>query len=117
MTAREEMLRALNRLAKWRFVFASRMFGSRPDTDEPTKVFKDLVERTLILRAEVTALTALLVEQRMIYEDDFARHVAVEAGHLERLLEQQFPGFRSAEHGMEVYDTGLVVETAKNWPP
>lgn len=50
---------ALNRLAKWRTVFAGWQLGTRARGDPESDAVRDHREATIMLRAEVNALTAL----------------------------------------------------------
>lgn len=113
----QTMMLALNKLAKWRTVFASWFFGTRSDTDQQCKAFKDLVERTLVLRVELTALNRLLIEKGIFAHYEIMEVITDEAAELEKMLEVQFPGFRATQSGIkmdlrEIHARG----TMTGWP-
>lgn len=107
--AADQMFASLNRLCKWRAVLAGRHVGTKPRTDPETQAFRELYDKLLILRAEHTALVALLCEKGLITHDEFASQVVTEAQWLEKQYEQAFPGVRAT-------DTGLVINRrAADW--
>ena len=105
---------ALNRLAKWRSVFAGRWLGTRANTDPECIAVRDVIEKLLILRVEVSALTQLAVARGDFTAAQLQDQIAIECAHLEAGLEKQFPGFRSTDVGMQI-DTAKAVETMKGW--
>lgn len=107
-------LDALNRLAKWRSVFAGRWLGTRSNTDPECIAVRDVIEKLLILRVEVTALTALGIARGDFSREQLQQQIAIECAHLEAGLERQFPGFTSTDIGMDI-DTAKAVETMKGW--
>ena len=111
----EDYARTLNRLAKWRSVFAGRWLGTRASTDPEVIAVRDFAEKYLILRVEVSALVALLGERGLITTEQFQRQIITECDYLQRALERQFPGFEAADDGMNI-DTARAVETTKGWP-
>jgi hypothetical protein len=111
-----EYVAALQRLAKWRAAYAGWQLGTRANTDPEAQAVRDSRELLLILRAEVNALTALLVRAGLFGRDDFLRQIIEECDHLQRLQEQKFPGFTATEHGLTI-DTHRAVETMKGWRP
>lgn len=109
--------RALNRLAKWRALLAGWQLGTRPDTDPETQAIRDTQEARLLLRAEVTALTALLLDKGVITQEEFTEQLAAEAIELDKAYSRRFPGVRSADDGLvfnphEVNRAGWM----KDWP-
>lgn len=107
---------ALNRLAKWRSVFASKWLGTRRADDAQVQSVRDIVERTLILRVEVTALAAILERKGVMTMKEYTDQVVFECGALNRLLEKQFPGFKATDEGITV-DTVEGMKTMAGWPP
>ena len=107
-------LDALNRLAKWRSVFAGRWLGTRASTDPETIAVRDVVEKLLILRADVNALTQLAIARGDFTAGKLQDQIAIECAHLEAGLEKEFPGYRSNETGMTI-DTNVAVETMRGW--
>lgn len=107
--------RSMNRLAKWRSVFAGWQLGTRPLGDPECDAVRDHREATLILRAEVTALTKLLIDAQVFTEGEHAKALADEAELLSKDMERKFPGMRATDEGIQ-YDK-RAVQTMKNWKP
>jgi hypothetical protein len=93
---------ALNRLAKWRTVLAGWQLGTRPQGDPESDAVRDHRELSLLLRAEVAALAALLIAKGIFTVEEFTRQVAAEAELLERALEKRFPGARATDDGITI---------------
>jgi len=108
-------LRSLNRLTKWKAVFSGWQLGTRPIGDPESDAVRDHREISLILRAEVTALSRILVEKHLMTRDDLNRAIGEEAEYLADSLSLRFPGFRATDDGMEM--DGRAVETTKGWNP
>lgn len=64
---------ALERLAKWRVLFAGWQLGTRSKGDPEADAVRDLQEARLMLRTEVTALTGLLLTKGVITEQELIR--------------------------------------------
>lgn len=108
---------ALNKLCKWRSVFAGWQLGTRADTDPECQAVRDQREALLILRTEVNALLKILLMKKLMTEDEWHRESAVEAEWLDRMLEQRFPGFTTDELGVRITDLAKAQETMKGWKP
>lgn len=93
----------LNKLAKWRNVFASWQLGTRLDTDGECRAVKDHRELTILLRAEVSALTGLLIKKGLFTEAQWDTALADEAGMLDRDYEARFPGFSTSQDGVHMH--------------
>ena len=91
---------AINKVAKWRSIFASWQLGTRSNTDPECKAVKDHREATILLRAETSALVALLIEKGAFTLGEFQEQLVEEAAALDKLYEEKFPGMESTEHGM-----------------
>jgi hypothetical protein len=111
MTTRE----ALERLAKWRSVFAGWQLGTRVRDDPESQAVRDHREATLILRAEVSALVRLLIEKKVITLADFDAILKDEALILSDSLAERFPGIKATDQGI-TYDR-RAAETMKGWLP
>jgi len=105
---------ALNRLAKWRTVFAGWQLGTRAKGDPECDAVRDQRELLLLLRAEMNALTTLCLEKRLFTAEDWDAAVAKEADILNESLSQRFPGFRATSVGLEM-DSKVAAETTKGW--
>lgn len=108
--------RVLNRLCKWRSVFAGWQLGTRLDTDAESQAVRDHREVTMLMRAELNALTACLIEAGVITARAFTEQVIVEAEHLDKMFERKFPGMKATDAGIS-YDLPVAAETMKGWRP
>lgn len=108
--------RVLNRVAKWRSVFAGWQLGTRLDTDAESRALRDHREVTILLRIEVNALTKCLIDAGVITARSYTEQVIVEAEHLDEAFARKFPGMKSTDDGIQ-YDLPLAAETMKGWPP
>ena len=73
-------------------------------------------EATILLRAEVNALTALLIEAGTISSRTLTEQLIVECEHLDKQFEDLFPGFSSSDIGMNM-KLPEAAETVKGWRP
>lgn len=99
----QKMLRAANRLAKWRSLLAGWQVGTRPKGDPEADAIRDHREVTLLLRAEVSALTRLLLENTSVTQEQLLKAFTEEYEMLDKDLENRFPGAKSSDEGM-VFD-------------
>lgn len=111
----EKCSQVLNRLAKWRGIFAGWQLGTRSKEDPECQAVRDHREATLLLRAELSAFTALALRKGLFSPDEFHRQLIDEAEALDHELSRRFPGITSSDHGM-VLDS-RAVETMKGWKP
>ena len=109
---------ALEKLTKWRSVFAAWQLGTRSDTDQEAKAVKDHREVTILLRAEVSALVGLLVAKGIFTAEEFQNALKYEAEALSKDYEKRFPGMEATEHGI-AYNLAVIQErgTMEGWPP
>jgi hypothetical protein len=108
--------RVLNRVAKWRNTLAGWQLGTRLDTDGEFLAVRDQREGQMMLRIEVSALTALLIEKGVFTPREFTEQMIVEAEDFEAKLERKFPGFKATDMGMSI-DIAKARETMEGWPP
>lgn len=108
--------RELNRLAKWRTVFAGWQLGTRPKTDPETQAVRDTREAILCLRVEVSALVNLLTVKNVFTVQEYQTVLLREIQHMQTVLEARFPGFKATESGMLI-DVVKAAETTKGWKP
>lgn len=106
--------REMERFTKWRRVFAAWQTGNLSNNGPEAKAIRDHRELTMLLRAETTALAQLLVKKGIFTEDEFAEQVIEEAGHLDKAFEEQFPGFKASEFGLNI-TAPESLETIKKW--
>lgn len=107
---------ALNRLTKWRGVFASWQLGTRLDTDAECQAVRDHREATILLRAEVSTLIMLLVEKKVFSVAEYEAGLLAEARLLDADYQALFPGFKSSDSGL-VLNAAIARDTMAGWPP
>lgn len=107
---------ALNKLAKWRMVFASWQLGTRQKGEPECDAVRDHREATILLRAEVSALVGLLVEKGVFSREDWSEALECEARQLDEDYERRFPGFKTSQFGVDI-DMREAQETMKGWRP
>jgi hypothetical protein len=112
-------LDSLNRLCKWRAVLAGWHLGTRAKDEPGVAAMRDLRELTMILRAEMNAVCALMVKKGVFTEKEHARALEREADLMNTDMERRFPGWRSSNDGMVAYDLDLAQDTANRlgFPP
>lgn len=106
---------AANKLAKWRTVFAGWQLGTRPKGDPECDAVRDHREATILLRAEVSALTRLWIEAHEDGKERFERTLLEECTALDADYERRFPGFRTSLEGIHMDER--AAETMKGWLP
>lgn len=107
---------AMNKLAKWRTVFAGWQLGTRAKDDPECDAVRDHREVTIILRAENNALVNLLIQKKVFTAQEWAEALEKEAIFLDQAYESKFPGFKTSRNGVEM-DVKVAVETTKGWRP
>ena len=107
---------AMEKLAKWRSVFAGWQLGTRAKGDPESDAVRDHRELSIVLRAEMSALVALLLEKKVFTAEEWASALEKEAIQLDADYERRFPGFKTTLHGVEM-DVNKAVETTKGWRP
>jgi hypothetical protein len=106
---------ALNRLAKWRVLLAGWQVGTRVKGDPEGDAIRDHREATLLLRADVSALTSLLIDKGVFTPEDMQRQTAIEADFLSEALSRRFPGVTATDDGLS-FDP-RAAETLKGFKP
>jgi hypothetical protein len=106
---------AMNRLAKWRSVFASWQLGTRTKADPECQAVSEHREATILLRVELSTLEQLLIKKGIITSAEFEAQAIEEAGHLHRAYCLLFPGFEATEDGINI-DTRRAKATMEKWP-
>lgn len=109
---------SLQRLGKWRSVFAGWQLGTRARGDGESEAVRDHREVTMLLRAEVSALTRILLEAKVVDQNTLTRIVGEEAEYLSQAYERTFPGAKAIDDGM-TFDLKVWVETTRRlgFPP
>jgi len=106
---------ALNRLTKWRSVFAGWQLGTRPKGDPECDAVRDHREVTILLRAEVTTIIGLCVKKGLFTTEEFQQALMEEAEQLSKDYESRFPGMKATDIGIQ-YDM-RAAETMRGWKP
>ncbi len=112
---RDRTMRALNILTKWRTLFTGWQLGTRPKGDPEGDAVRDHREATILLRAEVTALTGLLRDKGVFTDDDLLVAFEREANLLSKDYERRFPGVTAHEDGLTIDKRALP--WMKGWKP
>jgi antibiotic biosynthesis monooxygenase (ABM) superfamily enzyme len=94
------------------------MIGTRSADTPGVKAHRDRADAILMLRVEVNALTALLIEKRLFTVDEFMAQIVTEWEHKQRELEAMFPGYRATDIGISI-DPAVAEETNRRmgFPP
>jgi hypothetical protein len=116
MEKNQSLLAALNKLGKWRMVFAGWQLGTRTADDPECKAVRDHREVTILLRAEANALLHLLLEKKVITLAEWEAELERQAALLDQDYQKAFPGFRATDSGISV-NTALAKDTMSGWRP
>lgn len=111
----QRTMAALNVLTKWRTLFTGWQLGTRPKGDPECDAVSDHRELTMLLRAEVTAFTALLRKKGVFTDDEWLSALENEAKLLAADYEKRFPGVRASETGLHIDKRALP--WMKGWNP
>ena len=90
----------LNRLCKFRTIYAGWQLGTRPKSDPESQAVRDHREVTMLLRAEVSAIVGLLLKHGVITAREFEAQLGEEADALTAMLERKFPGVTAHDDGL-----------------
>jgi hypothetical protein len=93
---------ALEKLAKWRKFFASWQLGTTPASDGRYKAVADHREMTILMRAELSALTNLLIGTGAFTQAEYQDSLEREVKLLDHAYEERFPGWRSLPEGLHM---------------
>ena len=93
----------INRVAKWRAHFAGWQLGTRSTDDPEAQAIRDHRETTLLLRIEVNAFTALLLEKKVFTVEEFQQQLIKEAEWADEQFKKRWPGAEATDTGMK-YD-------------
>lgn len=98
----KSLVAALDRLAKWRKFFASWQLGTVPAADGRYKAVADHRELSILMRAELSALTGLLLRKGVFSQEEWQAALELEAKQLDHDYEERFPGWRSTADGLSM---------------
>ncbi len=108
-------MNAVQRLAHWKTLLAGWQLGTRAVGDPECDAVRDHREATLMLRAEMTALTALLIDKGVFTADELAERLEAEAEYYSGKLAERFPGVEATDAGLEL--DLRAMETMRGWRP
>jgi hypothetical protein len=108
----------LNKLCKWRKFFASWQLGTRLADDGEYKAVAHHRELSILLRAEQSALTGLMIRKGVFTQAEFQDALEAEAKRLDHDYEESFPGWRTTADGLSM-KMPEALETARRlgFPP
>lgn len=107
---------ALERLAKWRAVFAGWQLGTRPKGDPESDAVRDHRELSIFTRAELSATTNLLIKKGVFTFEEFSAQLTEEAVALDVAYEKKFPGFNAEDYGIRM-SLPDAANTMRGWKP
>ena len=93
---------ALEKLTKWRRFFASWQLGTRPPGDGELRAVADHRELSILMRAELSALTGLLIRKGVFTQEEAGDALEAEAKRLDHDYEESYPGWRSTPDGLSM---------------
>lgn len=110
---------AIEKLGKWRALYAGWWFGTRSLKDGQARAARDNFDRTIMLRCEVNALTALLIAKGVFTPEEFQGQLLDDVEHLDRELEKRWDGIRTTPDGLEFFDLirSQRTMTSDGFPP
>jgi hypothetical protein len=99
----EKSLRAaLEKLAKWRKFFASWQLGTTTADDGRYRAVADHRELSILMRAEMSAVTGLLIRKGVFTQEEFGEALERSAKQLDHDYEESYPGWRSLPEGLSM---------------
>ena len=105
----------LQRVAKWRMLFAGWQLGTRAKSDPEAAAVRDHREVTILLRVEASALARILIEKGICTAEEFTQIVGEEAALLDKAYEKRFPGISSSIDGL-IFGPEAAY-TMRGWKP
>lgn len=109
---------ALQKVTKWRKVFASWQLGTRVKSDGELQAVVDHREVTILLRLEVNALLDLFLRKGLLTEEEANAAFERAAKQLDKDYEGKFPGFKSSATGVHMkMPQAMETMTRLGFPP
>jgi hypothetical protein len=93
---------ALEKLARWRKFFASWQLGTTLAGDGRYKAVAHHRELSILMRAELSALTGLLLRKGVFTEQEWQAALELEAKQLDHDYEEAYPGWRTTADGLSM---------------
>lgn len=117
-TLRREMFKAAQRLRQFGRLAAGRLFGTLPNADGRYLAVVDEWERSLLVRAEASGLSRVLIEKGIISRAEWVAIVLEEYRALGDAIEKTWPELRVDDIGIHITDPAAFAARAKRegWP-
>jgi hypothetical protein len=112
----KEANNAIQKLCKWRGVFAGWQLGTRTSEDPECQAVRDHREVTMLMRAELNALTRCCIDAGLFTEETFTKQLGEEAQFLDKSYEEKFPGYSTDLDGVHM-KMPEAFNTSKGWRP
>lgn len=96
-------IQALQRLTRWKKIFVGWQLGTRSDKDGEALAVADQREVTLLMRAELNSMLALLIEKKVFTEVEWVTKLMEEARMMDKDMEARFPGVEAMEYGLKIH--------------
>jgi hypothetical protein len=103
----------VEKLGKWRALYAGWWFGTRPNSDPQAQAARDNFDRTIMLRCEVDALVPLLIRKGVFTDEEYGTELLAAVERMDGLLEAAWPGFRTEPAGLVFADMLKCAETMR----
>jgi len=113
---KETYINWIERLCKWRTVFAGWQLGTRAKGDPESDAVRDHRELSMMLRAGSSAIVGLLIKKGVFTVEEYNAQLQEEAQYLCEAYERKFPGFKATDEGMQM-DTVIARDTMQGWKP
>lgn len=104
---------AIQKLGKWRGLYAGWWFGTRPNSDPQAQAARDNFDRTIMLRCEMSALFRVLTEKGVFTPTEWHAALLSEIEEMDKMLERSWPGFRTEPAGLVFADLKRCAETMR----
>jgi hypothetical protein len=91
---------AMEKLGKWRGLYAGWWFGTRRLDEAQARAARDNFDRTIMLRCEVNAFTALCLQKGLWSVGEWQQQLLEEIERMDAALEEKWPGFRTDSTGL-----------------
>lgn len=108
--------RSLEKLAKWRTVFTGWQLGTMDKSTPGVPAVRDHWEKLILLRAEVTALTGLLIRKGVFDAAEFTQALGEEAEQLSQDYARSFPGMEATDDGIRMDRRAAQTMRDKGFP-
>lgn len=112
----KELSAAMQKLCKWRMLFCGKWMGTASRTNTQAQCIRDVFSQLVLVRAEVNAITKILVDKKVVSHEEFCQVTIKEVELLDESYKQEFPGFESTSYGVQSTDIKLAAKTTEFWP-